>query len=87
MIIEQKYKIYKSNEKKELFKKLNCEILNNIKNNIYELFDFFFNEKLYNHNYIKKIDQKYLSTIIYWFYCKYKNNYIKNISNDKECNI
>lgn len=87
MIIEEKYKIYKSNEKKELFKKLNCEILNNMKNKIYELFDFFFNQKLYNHNYIKKIDQKYLSTIIYWTYCKYKNNYIKTISNDKECNI
>jgi hypothetical protein len=71
---------------KAFMQKLDLITINKLHTKILELFDFFFNVRLYNHHYILPIKYKYLQIIIYWFYSKFYKKYNNNLT-DKKCNI
>jgi hypothetical protein len=94
MIINESYLAPSSSQKDTFLEDLSDRDVKKTKEKIYELFDFFFSNRLYNNINIRhdrdrnnNIDHNYLLTVIYWTYEKFRKRYLKIISNDDKCNI
>ena len=93
MVINESYLAPSSSQKDAFLEDLSDRDIKKTKEKIYELFDFFFNNRLYNNTNIRSdrernnIDHNYLLTVIYWTYDKFRKRYLKIISDDDKCNI